>query len=272
VDHRRDPHVAHQALGYKAEGRPVPVSTPFPISFDSVSLCPVYSLRDGQSIRTPSALLLQLVQTSAHDVRVNARRLEKERMNRLALKRQESLTDLKEQSEEPFLDDLDLEEIRLYGSGLESAVKAANTIVMFLNSRAGKGKATKNSNEAEYRAIFDNLIEDLLVVLYWPEWPAASLLLSIACKHMVKSLDDVKSSNSHVDSNAAKTMALDHVGVIAARIRSNILKVQKAIEEGSSSYSGLKSLDEVRMLVSASHCNTHDRALDCVKHEVQTIC
>jgi hypothetical protein len=43
----------------------------------------------------------------------------------------------------------------------------------------------KNSNEADYRIIFDNLISDLLVVLYWPEWPAASLLLSIACKFMV---------------------------------------------------------------------------------------
>ena len=52
-------------------------------------------------------------------------------------------------------------------------------------SRSGKGKITKNSNEAEYRIIFDNLISDLLVVLYWPEWPAASLLLSIACKYMV---------------------------------------------------------------------------------------
>lgn len=51
--------------------------------------------------------------------------------------------------------------------------------------RSGKGKATKNSNEAEYRTIFDNLISDLLAVLYWPEWPAASLLLSIACKYMV---------------------------------------------------------------------------------------
>lgn len=65
--------------------------------------------------------------------------------------------------------------------------------VLFLGSylrfaslpRSGKGKATKNSNEAEYRTIFDNLISDLLAVLYWPEWPAASLLLSIACKFMV---------------------------------------------------------------------------------------
>lgn len=53
-------------------------------------------------------------------------------------------------------------------------------------TRSGKGKQTKNSNEAEYRIIFDNLISDLLVVLYWPEWPAASLILSVICKFMVR--------------------------------------------------------------------------------------
>lgn len=53
-------------------------------------------------------------------------------------------------------------------------------------ARSGKTKVTKNSNEAEYRAIFDNLISDLLVVLFWPEWPAASLILSLICKFMVR--------------------------------------------------------------------------------------
>lgn len=52
--------------------------------------------------------------------------------------------------------------------------------------RSGKTKTTKNSNEAEYRAIFDNLISDLLAVLFWPEWPAASLILGIICKFMVR--------------------------------------------------------------------------------------
>lgn len=144
-------------------------------------------MRDGRSIRTVSALLLQLVQTSAHDVRLHARAIEKKRQAQFALKRQESFSESqgKEQSDEPFLDEIDQEEIRLYGSGLESATKAAKTIIIFLNSRSGKGKATKNSNEAEYRAIFDNLMEDVLSVLFWPEWPAAGLLLSIACKFMV---------------------------------------------------------------------------------------
>lgn len=79
-----------------------------------------------------------------------------------------------------------MQELVLYASGLDSATKAAKAIVLFLTQRSGKSKAVKNTNEAEYRTIFDNLISDLLVVLYWPEWPAASLLLSIACKYMVR--------------------------------------------------------------------------------------
>jgi cohesin loading factor subunit SCC2 len=60
----------------------------------------------------------------------------------------------------------------------------------------------------------------------------------------VNSLSDDKSAQA--DSNAAKTMALDHLGVIAARIRSSTLKVQKDVKEGESKYIGLKPLDEVR--------------------------
>lgn len=64
-------------------------------------------------------------------------------------------------------------------------MQAAKIIIGFLTKRSGKGKATKTSNEAEYRAIFDNLIGDLLVVLFWPEWPAAGVLLTVICKFMV---------------------------------------------------------------------------------------
>ncbi|KAG1749340.1 hypothetical protein EDB19DRAFT_1682083 [Suillus lakei] len=197
-----------------------------------------FRLRDGRSIRTVSALLFQLVQTSAHDVRVAARKIAKRRQSRQTLRRQDSVAN--EKSTEPLLDELDAEEIQLYITGLESAMNAAKTIVVYLTQRSGKGKLTKNSNEAEYRTIFDNLISDLLVVLYWPEWPAASLLLSIVCKFMVSSLDDVKTS-TQTDTNAAKSIALDHLGVIAARIRSSSQKVKVHDHDKR----GLHSLDEV---------------------------
>jgi|SRR6267142_144179 len=58
----------------------------------------------------------------------------------------------------------------------------------------------------------------------------------------VSSLDDVKSS-SQTDNNAAKTIALDHLGVIAARIRSSMLKAEQGAD--SDAFVGLKPLDEV---------------------------
>ncbi|KAF4581480.1 Sister chromatid cohesion protein 2 [Pleurotus pulmonarius] len=211
-----------------------------------------FRLRDGRSIRTVSALLLQLVQTSAHDIRIEAKRIAKARQQSFAMKRQESFTESQQAAEEPFLDEHDLEEIKLYSTGLDSAIKSAKTIVLFLTTRSGKGKATKNSNEAEYRTIFDNLISDLLVVLYWPEWPAAGLLLSIACKFMVGSLDDVNSA-SQTDTNAAKTIALDHLGVIAARIRSSALKVHSMSDSPDSKVKPLKPLDEIIADLSQRH-------------------
>jgi cohesin loading factor subunit SCC2 len=107
-------------------------------------------LRDGRSIRTVSALLLQLVQTSAHDVRLEASRITKERQQLVNLRRQESFSD-QDSTSEPFLDELDdrvsfllffvavcvdrEQDIRLYSTGLESATKAAKTIVLFLTQR-----------------------------------------------------------------------------------------------------------------------------------------
>ncbi|KZT11764.1 uncharacterized protein LAESUDRAFT_733751 [Laetiporus sulphureus 93-53] len=221
-----------------------------------------FRLRDGRSIRTVSALLLQLVQTSAHDINAEARVLRKARQQLLAMQKHES-----RDQKGPFLDEKDMEvrdglfialgvlyhhyaqEIRLYASGLDSATKAAKTIIIFLTQRSGKTKVTKNSNEAEYRAIFDNLISDLLAVLFWPEWPAASLLLSIVCKFLVSSLDDVKTTNQN-DGNAMKMMALDHLGVIAARLRSTMLKFQDNSDEIATNR--LRPLDEAQILANIS--------------------
>jgi len=62
----------------------------------------------------------------------------------------------------------------------------------------------------------------------------------------VSSLDDVKST-SQTDNNAAKTIALDHLGIIAARIRSSMLKVQQVDKESGSKSMAPKPLDEVHI-------------------------
>ncbi|KAL5501640.1 SCC2 [Sanghuangporus vaninii] len=209
---------------------------------DSKQKAGVFRLRDGRSIRTVSALLLQLVQTSAHSVRVEAHRLKKMRQQRLALKRQESNSGIQQESS---TEQLVFEEAGLYSTGLDEPTKAAKSIVMFLTQRSGRGKSTKNTNELEYRVILDNLINDLLLVLFWPEWPAASLVLSVACKYMISSLDDVKSSSN--DNNASKALALDHLGIIAARLRANALKWSKADSDASTNagVTAIKSLDDL---------------------------
>ena len=89
-------------------------------------------LRDGRSIRTVSSLLIQRVQTSSHYVRWEAKAILKSRDQALALRRQESFN---EKPKEPLLDEHDQEEIRLYASGLDSATKAAKTIIIFLTQR-----------------------------------------------------------------------------------------------------------------------------------------
>ena len=60
----------------------------------------------------------------------------------------------------------------------------------------------------------------------------------------MSSLDDVKTSNQ-VENNAAKSIALDHLGVIAARIRTGTLKFKSQGRNATES-APLKPMDEVR--------------------------
>ncbi|KAL1664712.1 hypothetical protein GGF50DRAFT_101537 [Schizophyllum commune] len=206
-----------------------------------------FRLRDGRSIRTVSALLLQLIQTSSHDVAVKARNIEHRRKELNALKRQESISESQmglQGQPQPFLDEFDKEELQLYGNGLQSTYSATQTIIRFLIGRIGANKATKNSNEAEYRNIFDTLISDALAVLYLPEWPAASVLLSTAAKHLLRLFDD-NNSSAEATSAPAKAIALDHLGTIATRIRTVELKVRSQAQESDSSYLGVKRLSEL---------------------------
>jgi cohesin loading factor subunit SCC2 len=59
----------------------------------------------------------------------------------------------------------------------------------------------------------------------------------------VGSLDDVKTNQS--DTGAARSMALDHLGVIASRLRSTSLKFGSRSSTESSENRILKSIDEV---------------------------
>ncbi|KAJ7746814.1 hypothetical protein DFH07DRAFT_776320 [Mycena maculata] len=95
-----------------------------------------------------------IIETSAHDVRLTAQA--KARQNKIVLRRQESFSESQSQVAEEFLDEKD------------TAVGREGDHHLSYSA----GKATKNLNKAEYHTILDNLISDLLAVLYWPEYPA----------------------------------------------------------------------------------------------------
>ncbi|KAG9034044.1 Sister chromatid cohesion protein 2 [Tulasnella sp. JGI-2019a] len=198
-----------------------------------------FKLRDGRSIHTISALLLQLIQTSAHDVRIAGAKFSSLRLQMLSQNSQTNAYDAR--ARDRLLSDEDKEEIVMYTSALDSANNSAKSIIAFLTTRSGKGKAAKTTKEADYRAIFDYLVEDLLTVLFWPEWPAASCLLGIATKYLISALEEKPTAMGSADSNGAKSTALDHLGVIAAKLRTTVMKSRQILENEKP----LASLDEI---------------------------
>ena len=72
------------------------------------------------------------------------------------------------------------------------------------------------------------VLSDLVVVVYSPEWPAAVLLLSWFCRLMITSLTDDKTS---AEDNASKAIALDHLGLIGARLRTAFVQTTARVHK-----------------------------------------
>ena len=83
--------------------------------------------------------------------------------------------------------------------------------------RCGQSKASKSTLDTDFKTILETFITDLLKSLYTPEWPAASLYLSVFAKMFIAALED---STSSVEATTIKDIALDHLGTIGAKLRS----------------------------------------------------
>ena len=150
-----------------------------------------------------SALLLQLVQTSPHFLRFECHSLAKQRRYAPTQGKEFECSEIDRTvrqlcagtdfshlclGDEPLLERAGLcSQSRTNHRGLSHSevdlpLQWTGTLT---KRRSGKTKAAKSSNEAEYRAILDNLVADLLTVLYLPEWPAAALLLGVLTRLFV---------------------------------------------------------------------------------------
>ncbi|KAF8315647.1 hypothetical protein DL93DRAFT_2078873 [Clavulina sp. PMI_390] len=197
-----------------------------------------FLLRNGRSIHVVTALLIQLVQTSAHETALQARDFAKKRRELVV---GEGAAASKNAQERLMLDN-DREEMNVYASALKPAFGTSGGIFAWLCKQyiSAKGKGnTKSTNEGQYKAILDTIVSDLVNVLYWPEWPGAAIMLTPITTRMIKDADDRTNS---AESNGLRGVALDHLGTIAARIKTAMLK--NVVTEGDD-VAGLPSLETI---------------------------
>ena len=181
-----------------------------------------FKLAEGGNIQLVSALIMLLVQSSANKVDDI-----KEKRRQKALRAlngnedddadaggQPSTTN---RSERDVLEERAMEHHHSAIDELQSAVKTlrlaavnnANYVVSFIVNRAMK--STK-SGDAPYRNLLDLFVDDFILCLKSPEWPAAELLLRLLLVKMVHLTIGDKSAVP------AKTMALDLLGSMGAAI------------------------------------------------------
>jgi cohesin loading factor subunit SCC2 len=70
--------------------------------------------------------------------------------------------------------------------------------------------------EEDYRRLFDGFLQDLLLALYKPEWPASEMMLTILGSLLVK---HYRSKQADITLRQA---CLDYLGSITARLRKDL--------------------------------------------------
>ncbi|KAJ5214886.1 hypothetical protein N7468_010565 [Penicillium chermesinum] len=179
-----------------------------------------FKLADGKSIQLLTALVLQLVQTTA--LETPSRSSKSKRRLQTDPDEDELMGDADDNKnfnsdEEDELDE-SLERLaakvnRLY----DNAMRSAQYIVKFIVQRA---MTSTKSGEQPFRNILDLFTEDLINVLGSTDWPASELLLRIMASQMVGIADLDKSPAT------AKSMALELLGWMGSAISDLIATAQ----------------------------------------------
>lgn len=105
------------------------------------------------------------------------------------------------------------------------------------------GRGGRSASDNDYRAIFETYLQDQIAVLYMPEWPVASLSLTVSAKLMVSKLTYVMSAiltmialalqmraleetRSSPEVTIGRAIAIEHLGALATRLRSFTVQQQ----------------------------------------------
>lgn len=177
-----------------------------------------FKLADGKNIQLLTALVMQLVQTTALDVPTSRSSRTKSKLPSSGDDDEDEQLDDARGKEDDDGTELSMEQLatkvnRLY----DNAVRSAQYIVKFIVQRA---MTSTKTGDQPYRNILDLFTEDLIGVLGSTDWPAAELLLRIMASHMVGIADLDKSPAT------AKSMALELLGWMGSAISDLIVTAQ----------------------------------------------
>lgn len=112
-------------------------------------------------------------------------------------------------------------------------------LTVFLKRCTAKG-------DDDYRPLFENFINDLLVTVNKPEWPAAELLLSLLGRLLMQQF-----TNKSADITL-RVASLDYLGVIAARLRKDSLACQLSDADIDDLLDQVKNDDSINDSLTAS--------------------
>ncbi|KAL4998169.1 sister chromatid cohesion C-terminus-domain-containing protein [Aspergillus recurvatus] len=176
-----------------------------------------FKLADGKNIQLLTALVMQLVQTTALDTPSPRSTKTKRKIVKSEDEDIES-DELDESFGDDDQSDVSLARLAAKVNGLyDNALRSAQYIIKFIVQRA---MTSTKTGDQPYRNILDLFTEDLIGVLGSTDWPAAELLLRIMASHMVSIADLDKSPAT------AKSMALELLGWMGSAISDLISTAQ----------------------------------------------
>ncbi|KAJ5929241.1 hypothetical protein N7454_007089 [Penicillium verhagenii] len=189
-----------------------------------------FKLADGKNIQLLTALVLQLVQTTALQTPSRSkakRRFQGDDDDELMDGSDDTSKAVSENDDDELdesLERLATKVNRLY----DNTVRSAQYIVSYMVSRA---MTSPKTGDQPFRNILDFFTEDLINVLGSTDWPAAELILRIMASQMVGIADLDKSAAT------AKSMALELLGWMGSAISDLIATAQHmlpALEDSDS--------------------------------------
>ncbi|KAJ2018587.1 Sister chromatid cohesion protein 2 [Coemansia sp. S680] len=102
--------------------------------------------------------------------------------------------------------------LQKHKKAVDAASSSTDFVIRYLISRCVKRDSKASANEAEYRGLLETFIDNCIVLLSHPQWPAAELVIRVYSLHVLELLDEEKADIG------MKALALESVALIASHI------------------------------------------------------